>query len=109
VVYDIISQPLYNKDCADVIWKVIKHDINKNIFNISGADSCSLYNFARTVAEEIGVDKHLVEPVPSSFFKSLAPRPKDTSYSNKNIKDILSHNPVGIREGIRAMLKEKQC
>jgi dTDP-4-dehydrorhamnose reductase len=104
VVYDTISQPLYDLDCANVIWKVINSGVNHETFNVAGADSLSLYDFAREVAEMIGADKHLIEPVPSSYFKALAPRPKDTSYCLDKIKSILGHSPVGIKDGLRDML-----
>lgn len=106
VVNDVISQPLYNMDCAYVIWKALKWSKWKEIFNVAGGDAVVLSDFAKLVARKLKVDEVLVEPVSSSTFPNLAPRPKDTSYDLAKIHRILGHTPMALHEGIRRMLEE---
>lgn len=106
VVYDVISQPLYNRDCAKAIWLALAKERWNEIFNVAGADTVTLYDFAKIVATELGIDKRLVEPVPSEYFVNLAPRPRNTSYDLTKLHK-LGHKSTTIVEGVREMLQER--
>lgn len=105
-VYDVISQPLFVRDCARVVWKIIQQECWGEIFNIAGADRVSLYDLCRAVANEISASNSLVIPVPSNGFPALAPRPKDTSFDCSKARNLLGVDAVGITEGIHLMLTE---
>jgi len=107
VVNDVTTQPLYNIDCAIAIWKAIKNEYYKQIFNLAGDDRLTLYEFAIKVAETIGKNPELVKPVSSQHFKNLAPRPKDTSFNLTKLKTILNHHPLGVKEGLGMMLRDE--
>jgi dTDP-4-dehydrorhamnose reductase len=102
VVDDRYSQPLFVQDCAELIWKIINDDA-KGIYHISGADRVTLFDFALKTAEIFGFKKELIQPVPSSFFPEIAPRPVDTSFSTNKIKKELNIYPRGIKEGLQEM------
>jgi dTDP-4-dehydrorhamnose reductase len=108
-VYDVISQPLFVEDCASLIWKAIGRGCWREIYNIAGPDRISLYDFARTIATELHVASHLVLPVSSQVFPSLAPRPKDTSFDTTKINNLLNIHTIGVKEGVQKMMQEKQC
>ena len=78
MVDDIFSNPLYVKDCADVIWKIIELD-KEGVFHVAGEDEMSRYDFACITAEVFGLDKSLIKPVKNSFFEGIAPRPVNTT------------------------------
>jgi dTDP-4-dehydrorhamnose reductase len=107
VVDDVTTQPLYNIDCAIVIWKAIIGEKYKQIFNISGADRLTLYEFAIKVAESIDADIGLVKPVSSHYFANLAPRPKDTSFNLHKMRTVLKHKTLGVVDGMAMMLRDK--
>jgi len=107
-VYDTISQPLYVRDCAKAVWRVIQQGCWFEIFNIAGADRVSLYDLGRAVALELGVSSNLILPVPSNSFSSLAPRPKDTSFDCTKLRDKLGIDNVGVADGVHLMMEERK-
>ncbi len=102
IVSDIFCNPLYAKDCADVIWKIIELD-KKGIFHVAGEDEISRYDFACLTAEVFGLNKDLITPVKNSFFKGIAPRPVNTTYCIDKIKKELNIFPLGVRKGLEIM------
>ena len=106
MVDDIICNPLFVQDCADAIWKIITLD-KQGTFHIGGNDEMSRYEFACITAEVFGLDRNCIKPVSNSFFKGIAPRPKNTTYCIDKIKKELQILPMSVREGLKA-LKETQ-
>lgn len=105
IVDDIFCNPLYVKDCADVIWRIV--ELNKEgIFHVAGEDEVSRYEFACIAAEVFGLNKDFISPVKNSFFKGIAPRPANTTYSIEKIKKELNIFPLGIRKGLEMMRDE---
>lgn len=102
IVDDIICNPLFVQDCADVIWKIVT--LNKEgVFHIGGNDEMSRYEFAFITADIFGLDRNLIRAVRNSFFKGIAQRPKNTTYCIDKIKKELQMFPMGVREGLRVM------
>ncbi len=106
MVDDIFCNPLYAWDCADVIWKIIESE-KEGIFHVGGEDEISRYDFACIVAEVFGLNKGLITPVKNSFFKSIAPRPVNTTYCTDKIKKELNIFPLGVRAGLKRMKDER--
>lgn len=108
VAEDVISQPTYAGDCADAIWKIIaEKKRGMEIVNVAPREKMSLFKFAVEIAKAFDYDPKLVIPVPSSEFKGLAPRPKDTTFDTSYMesKGITLRNPA---EGLQAMRAEKR-
>lgn len=108
VAEDIITQPTYAGDCASAIWQFLsQQDSSMDTVNIAPREKMSLFKFAVEIAKTWGYDPDLVIPVPSSEFKSFAPRPKDTTFDTTYLesKGITLRNPA---EGLQAMKAEKQ-
>lgn len=102
MVDDIYCNPLYSPNCAEAIWAVI--DKNKEgVYNIAGKNRISRYDFALEVAEVFGFDKEDVEPVKNSFFKEIAPRPRDASYNVSKMENDLGVRALTTREGLELM------
>jgi len=102
IVDDILCNPLFVKDCADVIWKTVALN-KKGTFHVGGEDELSRYEFACITAEIFGLDQKLITPVKNSFFAAISPRPKNTTYCIDKIKRELGVFPMGAREGLEAM------
>ncbi len=78
MVDDVIWQPTYVNDCAETIWKLL--ETNKEIYHVASVEKATLYNFALKVAKVFNLNAALIQPVHSDHFKSIAKRPKDTTY-----------------------------
>lgn len=107
IVNDIYCNPLLANNCADAIWSVIINR-KKGIYHVGGKDRLSRFDFAVKTAKAFGMDHKLIESVPNAYFKNIAPRPKDTTYSTKKMQRKLGIRPIGIDEGLDIMLSEKE-
>lgn len=108
VVNDIINNHLWAGQAAEVLWKCITSDVVNEEFNVAGGESVSRYDLALRVASVFDLDPSLINPVPSSFFPSVAPRPRDTSFDTNKLSNALRIKPLTIREGLQKMREEKE-
>jgi dTDP-4-dehydrorhamnose reductase len=99
VVDDVHSKPLLAPNCAEAIWVILRGN-RTGTYHIAGADHVTLYQFAVETARVFDLDERLIEPVPSSYFPEIAPRPRDTSFKTDRMAEQLQVRPVGIREGL---------
>ncbi|HOL48840.1 MAG TPA: SDR family oxidoreductase [bacterium] len=106
LVNDIYSNPLLVNDCAKIILKIIEMKLN-GIFNIAGSEIVSRYEFGLKIAEQTNYEKSRIKPVPNSYFKEIAPRPKNTSFDITKIKTLLNYIPANIETGIKFLLSIK--
>ncbi len=100
LVNDVIWQPTYAQDCAAAIWKLATE--GQGIYHVASWESTNLFEFGLEVAEIWKLDRNLLQPVPSSEFATMAPRPKDTTYNLEKIA-ALGIKLDGIREGLQKM------
>ena len=105
VVNDIYNNHLWAGQAAEVIWEVIKKNI-EGIYNIAGGDCISRYDLARKVAKVFELDSSLINPVSSDFFKSIAKRPKNTCFNTEKMEKELDIKPLTVKEGLRLMKRE---
>jgi dTDP-4-dehydrorhamnose reductase len=106
VVDDVRSKPLFSCNCAEAIWSAVTRN-KTGICHVAGADHITLYEFAIRTAEIFGLDASLINPVPSSFFPEIAPRPRDTSFDTSLMEHELGVKPVGVIEGLTRMKAEQ--
>lgn len=105
VVNDIYNNHLWAGQAAEVIWEVIKRNI-EGMYNIAGADCISRYDLALKVAKVFELDSSLINPVSSDFFKSIAKRPKNTCFNTKKMEKELDIKPLSVDEGLKLMKAE---
>jgi dTDP-4-dehydrorhamnose reductase len=102
VVDDVGTKPLYARNCAEVIWTIIAQ--NKiGIYHVAGADHMTLHQLALATAKVFGLDGTLIDPVPSSYFPEIAPRPKDTSFDTTKMETDLGIKAWSVRDGLMHM------
>lgn len=102
VVDDIYNNHLLVDNCADALWAIVKLD-KAGIYHIAGKDCVSTYRLALETAAVFGLDKTLIKPVKSDFFKFPATRPKNTCYTTEKMKGELRVIPLGVGEGLLFM------
>ncbi|HAJ26440.1 MAG TPA: hypothetical protein DCG53_04215 [Syntrophus sp. (in: bacteria)] len=102
---DVFLTPLFSKSCADAIWRIIEG--NKcGVFNIAGSERASIYQMIRKMADILGLNSELVEPVQQGYFNELVKRPRDTSFRTWKMQKVLGIEPLSLNEGFTAM---KDC
>ncbi len=107
VVDDTKSKPLYAPSCAEVIWEVVRRN-RSGIYHVAGADHITLYDLALKTAEVFGLDPTLIDPVPSSFFPEIAPRPRDTSFDTTKMEQDLGILPWSVKAGLEHMKADRR-
>jgi len=106
VAQDITSMPLFAANCAQAIWAAVKQRL-RGILHVAGKDRVSLVDFARQTARIFGCNEDLVIPVPSQRFVTLAPRPRDTSFTTTRMEQELGVRPMGLAEGLTLMQRTR--
>jgi len=106
LVDDIYDNMLYALECANFLLKLVEKS-NGGVYHIGGRDILNRYQFGLKVAEVFGYDKNLIKPIKNSYFKEIAPRPKNTSYDTSKLEKELKVRLMGVQEGLSAMFKEK--
>lgn len=106
VVDDVVSEPLWAADTADAVRRLIREPVRGPV-NISGGEAMTLFEFARLVAQQFELDDALIAPVPSHSFTSLAPRPSDTRFTLRRLRDEVGIHPLPTRLGLSEMRSEE--
>ncbi len=108
VVTDVYNSHLWVGQASQAIWRGIEKNLYGEIINIGGKDCINRYEFCRLVAEVFHLDQQLLIPVTSDYFKNIAPRAKNTCFSNIKMRKLLKIKPIGVKQGLLRMKKEKQ-
>lgn len=107
LVTDVYENPLWAHHCAEVIWRII--GLGKSgIFHVAGQDVVNRYEFGRLTAEVFGLDASLLQPVGSTYFPAIAPRPKNTSFLTERMQAELGMVPVTLSNGLQRMRRQAQ-
>lgn len=104
MVDDTYWQPSYAPDVARAIWQLLDED--EQIYHVATTEVVTLYQFARQVAGVFDLDKSLLSPVPSDYFKTIAPRPRDTRFDLSKIT-ARGIKLRGVKAGLKVMKNEK--
>ena len=96
VVNDQIGSPTYAEDIANAIITIInRKNWNFGIYNFTGNDELSWYEFAKYI-KKISGHKSKIFPISSDMTNNLASRPRYSRLDNRKIKRIygISHRPL---------------
>lgn len=102
MVNDVFENPIYNLDCAEAIWRLVEKGTLGTI-HLAGPERLNRYEFACTVADVFQLDRGLITPVSSNYFRHLAKRPRDTSFDIRKSEKEISFRPRGLRQGLEDM------
>lgn len=101
VVTDQHRTPTYVPDLADGIARIIERDAT-GIYHMSGRETATIHELADTVADVLGFDPALIDPVPSSYFNDAVERPKKTGFLILKAESELGYDPHSLQTGLRA-------
>lgn len=75
VVTDQCSNPTYADSLAEFLFALSSKGA-KGVFNVSGKDNMSRYDFALKIAQVFGLDQQLIKPIKTSELSQVAQRSK---------------------------------
>lgn len=103
VVNDQYRTPTYVDDLAKGILLILmKHA--KGVYHISGKDMCTPYQLAIMIAQMMGKDERLIEPVTAETFEEPAKRPPKTGFIITKAVKELGYVPMKLEEGLKKVL-----
>lgn len=102
LVDDVYENPLYNVQCAEALWALLRKRAT-GMFHLAGGEVVNRFQFGRKVAQVFGLDGSLLKAVPSSAFPGIAKRPPDTSFITKRLERELGIRPYTVEEGLAHM------
>lgn len=104
-VRDQYSSPTFADNLAEALLRLAKYSGN-GIFHTAGKSCMSRYEFAVKLAELFGYPTRQVQPVYSSEFKQLAPRPKNSCLKVDKAERALKMRFFSAEEGIKEMRRQ---
>jgi len=99
IVTDQYSSPTLSDSLAETLIKVCEQDIT-GLYHVAGKTRLNRYAFATKLAEMMGYDQSLVNPINSSNLKQVAKRPMDSSLDVGKIERTLGIPMLNIDEAL---------
>jgi dTDP-4-dehydrorhamnose reductase len=97
---DVHFSPILANDLAEVLLAMLDCNMS-GIYHVVGAERCSKYEFARSLAAEFGLDQNLVKPTLLREARMPAPRPLDISLDTAKISQALGRKMPNVTAGLR--------
>jgi dTDP-4-dehydrorhamnose reductase len=104
IVTDQYTCPTLADNLAEVVLELCEKDVT-GLYHITGTERISRYDFAKKIADSLGLDASLMTPIKSEDLAQKAPRPKDSSLSTQKIKVIIDTPLLSVKEGLQEMKK----
>ena len=73
---------------------------------MAGGEIVNRYEFALKVAQAFELDVSLIHAVDSTFFPSIAARPKNTSFDSRRMESEPGIRPLSVEQGLRHMKRQ---
>lgn len=105
LVDDVYENPLYNHQCGNAIWAIIKKQ-SFGIFHLAGHDTVNRWQFGINIATAFGLNHSLIKRVNSLHFPNIAERPKNTTFSINQMENELGVRALTLIEGLTMMGKK---
>jgi dTDP-4-dehydrorhamnose reductase len=105
IVKDQIGNPTFIDDLVQGINKIIEFR-KTGIYNISGKEFLSRYDFTIRIADYFNLDKKLIIPITTEELKQPARRPLKSGLLILKAETELGYKPHTINESLAAMKKE---
>lgn len=100
VVTDQHRTPTYVLDICKGIDLLLQFETNED-FHFAGANILSPFEMAVTVAQVLGLNTGLIEPVTADIFPEIVCRAKDSGLKIEKAKAILGYQPHSFEQGVR--------
>ncbi|MCS7076017.1 MAG: dTDP-4-dehydrorhamnose reductase [Bacteroidia bacterium] len=105
VVQDQYRTPTFVDDLARAIIQ-LAHQQKTGIYHISGAEMCSIYEFAQIIADVWGLPKFYIQSTTSKKLNQPAQRPPKTGFIILKAQLEINYKPHTLKEGLN-ILKQR--
>lgn len=107
---DVIFNPLYSWQLAQILLELVKNDC-KGVLHLGSDEVLSKFDFFRLLARELNVDEGLVNPVSVDSIEFLAKRTKNTSLNVEKMSELTGRKAslaTGIKQLVADMRLQKR-
>jgi len=104
-VTDWYNTPTYVPDFVEATNKLIFNN-KSGIYHLVGSDFISRFEWAKIICEYFNLEQELIVPIKSEELKLSAKR-VNVNLSNEKIFNDLGIKMMGIRDGLKSMIQEK--
>jgi len=105
VLVDQFTSPTFVPNLSKMLIEVATRKIT-GIIHLAGATRISRYDFAKLVADKLGLDKNLLKPTKIDDMTWKAKRPKDSSLDVSMATEILDEKPQTIQYSLDCLIDE---
>jgi len=103
---DQISTPTYNRDLAEAAIRLVRAG-QSGVFNVSGPDQLTRYEFAKIAIRAMGLSDSNLEPVETAELHQPAPRPLNGGLlTEKLIRSLPDLRMRSAEEGVREWMAQ---
>lgn len=102
---DQFRTPTYAEDLASALMTLAEKRMG-GVFNISGDQRISVYEFAKQIAATFEYDDSLLIPSLSTELAEPAKRPIDSSLNISKAKSIIDYNPLPLQKSIQKLREQ---
>lgn len=105
VLTDQFTSPTFVPNLSKMLIEVTTKQIN-GIIHLAGATRISRYEFAKIIADKLGLDYTLLKPTKISEMKWFAQRPHDSSLDVSKAIEVLDNKPQEINESLKHFVSQ---
>ena len=99
IVNDQYSSPTLADSLAEALVKICEKDV-RGLYHVAGKTRLNRYDFTLKLAEKMGYDVSLINPVGSASLKQVAERPMNSSLNVDNIEKTLDDKMLSINQAL---------
>jgi len=103
---DVLFSPILANDLAEILFKLEEKKYAGTI-HIAGRETCSKFEFAKSIAKIFNLDRTLIEPISIDQLKLKALRGKNNSLNVSRAEQILNMKLPTIEDGLKKMRELK--
>lgn len=104
-IIDWYNTPTYVPNFVETMQKLITNE-KSGIYHIVGNDYINRFEWSKKICDYFNLNLNLIKPIKSQELKLSAKR-VNVNLSNKKISNELGIQMMGIEEGLKSMLKDK--
>lgn len=102
VVNDQFNNPTWTESIAEILVNCLNKDMS-GLYHWGDQDYLSRYDFAIKIAESYNLKSDLIEQIPTSQLKQIAPRPLNGGLDQSKLKKYLNITPPSINDCLDAI------
>ncbi len=104
-VDDVYTNMLHVEDLTRCVRSVVNKQIY-GTYNISGDDVVNRFEFVSMIRESLPSSQSNIKRVTSDQFKTAAKRPRDTSFDNRLMKEVLGVYPEKLKSSLQRLVSD---